>query len=283
MINRKPAYQNQEDKSKWLCWVSKNKEWWINTKSTRGRPSGFAHTTAGDSPCPWDPDASWREYDTKDEEWQEATTRQHPDSVFLFGLPTGSGQYKMTEEEVNDHPAYVGVADDSKWLCYCEEKACWYIQSESSKGEGKGWAYTYSGINSSPWDPDATWRVYDDEEWQVLDQGTVAPYPSSITFSGLQRDKLNGTYNIAEEKVNDKVCYVNDNEFGKMLCWNDDSGIWMIQSASNKGDDTCNAKTTKGPFSTPWMVADCEWKEWAPGDDEWEWVEHQPLEDTVCE
>ena len=58
-------YQNELDRSKWLCYVAERRYWMLQPEKAKGTTRGAAHTVSGDHSAPWDRAARWKELDGK--------------------------------------------------------------------------------------------------------------------------------------------------------------------------------------------------------------------------
>ena len=56
-------YQNELDRSRWLCYAAEMGFWMLQLEESKGADTGFAYTTAGEHSAPWDRDARWKELD----------------------------------------------------------------------------------------------------------------------------------------------------------------------------------------------------------------------------
>jgi len=265
-INRKAAYQNQDYPSKWLCWVPARKEWWIqNGGEDRGTESGNAHTTEGEDCMPWDPDAIWWEPgENPEDDWCEGEVRWHPGVVCLYfesGICRNdyelhwNGQYNLTEEVANEMPVY--QHEDKSHVLACCEDGDWVIQHAKSRDGTFIIAPTHQGIylpRSTPWDPDAQWKtcMTENSEWTILETRFM---PEQVKLYGFADEACNGTFQITEEMVNEKLAYYNEST-EKWLCCAPE-GVWYIQSESDKGETNGDAFTK---YSAPWLKEATWWQ-----------------------
>ena len=89
----------------------------------------------------------------------------------------------------------------------------------------------------------------------------VQNFPPEVVLLGFAYERLNGTFALAEDKVNGMPCYQND---GKWLFYNDDHAKWFIGSEDKKGSSSGYAKTEPGERSVPWL-RDAAWIEYTDG------------------
>ena len=164
VANEMPVYQNQGDQSIILAYNKEMGIWFLQSAEDPGANSGHACTTAGLDSAPWDADAKWEV--SANGEWSDGDIKFMPEQVNLYGFGNEdcNGTFQITKEIVDDKLAYYNEGTE-KWLCWVDEKSCWFIQSESTKGEASGTAQTTFGVHSAPWLKEATWMECIDDEW----------------------------------------------------------------------------------------------------------------------
>ena len=225
---------------------------------------------------PWDPDAIWWEPGENPEgDWCEGEVRWYPGMVCLYFV-SGicqrndeelhlSGQYNLTEEMANEMPVYQHEDNKSQVLAYYKHGG-WVIQ-RAKRLDGTSIIGTKSGkskstwcrinkstcsINSPPWDPDAQWQTYTNHEWTTLETRFM---PEQVKLYGFADEACNGTFQITEEMVNEKLAYYNEST-EKWLCCAPE-GVWYIQSESDKGETNGDAFTK---YSAPWLKEATWWQ-----------------------